>query len=85
MKFIRIKNRYVNAEMIESLEVVEHDDGFDLIAYTVSADDYTPYLLGYCKLEDNAYLRIAALAELLADNEDGIFDAMSLWSTDKEQ
>ena len=71
--------------MIESLEVVEHDDGFDLIAYTVSADDYTPYLLGHCKLEDNAYLRIAALAELLADNKDGIFDAMSLWSTDKEQ
>ena len=84
MKFIRTKNGYVNAKMIESLEVVESDDEFDLIAYTVGADDYTPYLLGRCWFRDNAYLRLATLAELLADNETGVFDAMALWSTDEE-
>ena len=47
MKFIRIKNGYVNAKMIESLEVIEKEDGFDLMAYTVGADDYTSYLLGH--------------------------------------
>ena len=83
MKFIRIKNGYVNAKMIESLEVIEKEDGFDLMAYTVGADDYTSYLLGHCKLEDNAYLRLGALAELLAKNDDGVFDAMALWSTDE--
>lgn len=84
MKFIRTKNGYVNAKMIESLEVVENEGGFDLMAYTVGAEDYTSYLLGYCKLEDNAYLRLAALVELLAENKDGVFDAMVLWSTDEE-
>lgn len=85
MKFIRMKNGYVNAKMIESLEVVEREDGFDLMAYTVGADDYTSYFLGHCKLEDNAYLRLVALAELLADNESGVFDAMALWSTDEHE
>lgn len=85
MKFIRTENGYVRAMTIDYLQVVEKEDGFDLMAYAVVNNNCASYLLGHCKFEDNAYLRLAALAEQLTKNEDGVFDAMApLWGTDEE-
>lgn len=39
MKFIRTKNGYVRAMTIDYLQVVEKEDGFDLMAYAVVSGD----------------------------------------------
>lgn len=85
MKLIKMKNGFVNADMIESFAIVEHGSWCDIVAYTPSyGGDSECYVLGKCAEEYNAYQRLKALAEWLADGESGIFDVMHIWESDEE-
>lgn len=83
MKLIKMKNGYVNADMIESFAVVEHENYCDIVAYSPSfGGDCECYTLGRCSEEHNAYQRIKLLAEWLTENKNGIIDVMNLWESD---
>ena len=77
MKLIKMKNGYVNADMIESFEVIEHESYCDIIAYTPSYDGGCEcYNLGKCTEESEAYMRLRLLVNSLITAEFGIFDVM---------
>lgn len=85
MKLIKMKNGYVNANMLESFAVVEHEGYCDIIAYSpIYGGDGMSYPLGKCAEENKAYQRLRALAEWLVDGEGGIFDVMHIWESDSK-
>lgn len=77
MKLIKMKNGYVNADMIESFAVIEYEKHCDIIGYTPSySDDCGRYYLGYTNEEYEAYQRLNILAKWLTETKNGIFDIM---------
>ena len=77
MKLIKMKNGYVNADMIESFAVIEHESYCDIVAYTPSyGGDCECYNLGKCTEESEAYMRLRLLANSLIEAKFGIFDVM---------
>ena len=79
MKLIKMKNGYVNADMIESFEVIEHESCCDIVAYTPSyGGGCECYNLGKCQEEFEAHQRLKSLAIWLTTNKSGIFDIMDL-------
>lgn len=83
MKLIKMKNGFVNADMIESFAIVEHESCYDIVAYVPSyGADCEGYVLDKCKIESNAWIRLYALAEWLTDGEDGIFDIIHIRESD---
>lgn len=83
MKLIKMKNGFVNADMIESF-VIEHEaNHYDIVAYApILGKGYAGYALGTCVIEINAWARLKALTEWLTNGEDGIFDIMHIWESD---
>lgn len=88
MKLIKMKNGYVNADMVESFSVLEYRKSYDIVAYSPSyGSECECYILGKCAEEHNAYQRLKALAEWLVDGESGIFDVMHImhiWESDND-
>ena len=79
MKLIKVKNGYINANMIESYAVVEHETYSDIVAYPPTYTyDYDQYCLGTCSEASEAHQRLKGLAVWLTTNESGIFDIMAL-------
>lgn len=87
MKLIKMKNGFVNADMIESFAIVGHESSCDIVAYTPSYGERgncDNYVLGKCLYEWNARARLEALTKWLTDGEDGIFDIMHIWESDND-
>lgn len=85
MKLIKMKNGFVNADMIESFAIVEHESYCDIVAYTPSyGGDCESYVLGKCLYEWNAWARLEALTKWLTNGEDGVFDIMHIWESDND-
>ena len=91
MKLIKMKNGFVNADMIESFAIIEHESCCDIVAYSPSyGGDCESYVLGQCAEENKvyrklkAYQRLRALVEWLTDGESGIFDVMHIWESDND-
>ena len=79
MKLIKMKNGFVNADMIESFAIVEHENCCSIVAYAPSyGGDCEGYVLDKCKIESIAWARLEALAEWLTDGKDGIFDIIHI-------
>lgn len=77
MKLIKMKNGYINADMIESFAVVEHEKYCDIVAYAPSyGSDCECYNLGRANEEYEAYQRLKILAKWLTETKYGIFDVM---------
>ena len=91
MKLIKMKNGFVNANMIESFEILEYESWYDIVAYSPSyGGDCESYVLGQCAEENKvyrklkAYQRLRALVEWLTNGESGIFDVMHIWESDND-
>ena len=85
MKLIKMKNGFVNADMIESFAIVEHESYCNIVAYVPSyGADCEDYVLDTCKDESKAWTRLYALAEWLTDGEDGIFDIINIWENNND-
>ena len=85
MKLIKMKNGFVNADMIESFAIIEHESWYDIVAYAPSyVGDCECYDPGRCEDEEEAWARLEALAKWLTNGEDGIFDIMHIWESDEE-
>lgn len=85
MKLIKMKNGFVNADMIESFAIIEHESCCDIVAYSPSySGDYECYVLGKCMDESEAWKRLESLASQLAIYKDGKFDIMHIWESDNE-
>lgn len=85
MKLIKMKNGFVNAEMIESFAIIEHESCYDIVAYSPSYDeDCDRYDLGKCTEKGEAEERLEALANWLTLCKDGIFDIMHIWKGDDD-
>ena len=87
MKLIKTKNGFVNADMIESFAIVEHESSCDIVAYAPSyseSGDCNNYVLGKCKDESEAWARLKSLASQLATYTNGRFDVMNIWESDDE-
>ena len=85
MKLIKTKNGFVNADMIESFAIVEHENYCDIVAYPPSyGGNCGYYALGRCKNEAEAWARLEALASQFALYEKGKFDIMHIWGSDDE-
>lgn len=77
MKLIKMKNGYVNADMIESFAVIEHEKYCDIVAYTPSySGDSECYNLGKTNEAYEAYQRLNILAKRLTETKYDIFDVM---------
>ncbi len=77
MRLIKMKNGYVNADMIESFAVLEHEKYCDIVAYAPSySGDSEYYNLGQTNEEYEAYQRLKILAKWLTETKYGIFDIM---------
>lgn len=80
MKLIKMKNGFVNVNMIESFAVIEHETCCDIVAYSPSyGGDCECYILGKCEDESDAWIHLEALDEWLTDDKDGVYDVMRLW------
>lgn len=91
MKLIKTaSDGYINADMIESycVEYRKITEYYYICAYTPTyalEESCTKYVLGEVKDEDDAYIRLDALAEWLGDDdEDGVFDCMRFWESDTD-
>ena len=85
MKLIKMKNEFVNANMIESFAIVEYESYCDIVAYTPSySGDCESYVLGRCEDEEEAWVRLEILAEWLTDGKDGVFDIMHICESDND-
>lgn len=79
MKLIKMKNGFVNADMIESFAIVEHESYCDIVAYSPSyGGDCECYVLGKYTDESEAWACLYVLAKWLTDGKDGIFDIMHI-------
>ena len=82
-----MKNGFVNADMIESFAIVEHESSCDIVAYSPSygeSGDCDNYVLGRCEDEEEAWVRLEILAKWLTNGEDGIFDIMHICESDND-
>lgn len=90
MKLIQTSTGYVNADMIESFNVVTHEHFCEIVAY--SRRHGGDYILGKCESKDydenadavEAFARLDDLAKWLIGGEDGIFDIMHIWESDEK-
>lgn len=83
MKLIKMKNGFVNADMIESFEIVEHESYCDIVAYSPSyGGDCECYVLGKCGDESEAWKRLETLTGQLAFFKNGKFDIMHILESD---
>lgn len=83
MIMVKMKNGFVNAAMIESFAIYEHEGYYDIVAHTPSyGEECCTYYLGKCKEEYNAYQRLEALAEYLSEYKSGVVDIMHLQEVD---
>lgn len=93
---------YINADKIEAycVEYRKITDYYYICAYTPTyalEESCTKYVLGEIKngtdshhpefnSYDEAYVRLATLAEWLSDDDkDGVFDCMHLWESDYDE
>lgn len=85
MKLIKMKNGFVNADMIESFAIIEYESCCDIVAYSPSyGGDCECYVLGKCKDESEAWARLEALASQFAIYKTGKFDIMHILKGDND-